>query len=175
MLKIAPFRQVLTAQKCCKKQYRIKIFLLHDENMTKSATHARRANQDKGLTKTAKNNQQKHIFKDCSQRKSVVKNNTESRFSSSVIKNRTHVPNANPHKNIEKTIEKRSHLTWGSLGTLFGSLGAVLGRLGPSSPQDSPKTKPRPLKTHPRQTQDGAENPFRGARGRSCIVFCKDF
>ena len=54
-LKIAPFRQALTAQKCCKKQYRIKIFLLHDENMTKSTTHAPRANHDKGLRKTLQN------------------------------------------------------------------------------------------------------------------------
>ena len=76
-----PFREVPTAQKCCKKQWEIKIFLLHDQNMTKNNTHAQDANHDKGLTKTAKNHKKKHIFKDCSQRKSAVKNNTESRFS----------------------------------------------------------------------------------------------
>ena len=48
------FRQLPTAQKCCKKQYRIKIFVLSDQKCT-------------------------------------------------------HAPNANPHKLVEKTIEKWSH------------------------------------------------------------------
>ena len=103
---MAPFRQVLTAQKCCRKQYRIKIYLLHDENMTKSTTHAPRANHDKGLTKTAKNDPKKHIFKDFLQRKSAVKNNTESRLSPCMIKVCTHSPNANPHKLVEKKHRK---------------------------------------------------------------------
>ena len=56
-----PFREVPTAQKCCKKQWEIKIFLLHDQNMTKNVTHAPRANYDKGLTKTAKNDKKNTI------------------------------------------------------------------------------------------------------------------
>ena len=45
-----------TPPKCGKKQYEIKIFAVRDQHMTKNVTHARRANHDKGLTKTAKNN-----------------------------------------------------------------------------------------------------------------------
>ncbi len=44
-----------TAQNCLKKQYEIKIFLSHDQNMTKNMTNAPNANHDKRLTKTAKN------------------------------------------------------------------------------------------------------------------------
>ena len=46
------FREVPTAQKCCKKSYEIKIFFVRDENMTKKDTHAPDANHDKGLAKT---------------------------------------------------------------------------------------------------------------------------
>ena len=63
-----------TTQKYYKKQYEINIFLLHDQNMTKNNPHAQDAYQDKGLTKNSKNDKQKHIFKDCSQRKNAVKN-----------------------------------------------------------------------------------------------------
>ena len=49
------FEEVPTAPKCCKKQYEIKIFFSHDQHVTKNVPHARRANHDKELTKTAKN------------------------------------------------------------------------------------------------------------------------
>ena len=39
------------------------IFLLHDQNMTKNNTHAQDANHDKGLTKTAKNDQKNTFSK----------------------------------------------------------------------------------------------------------------
>ncbi len=51
--KMTPFREVPTAQKCGKKQYEIKIFVVRDQNMTKQNTHAPDANHDKGLAKTA--------------------------------------------------------------------------------------------------------------------------
>ena len=51
-LKKTPFREVPTAQKCCKKQYEIKIFVVRDQNMTKKDTYAPDANHDKGLAKT---------------------------------------------------------------------------------------------------------------------------
>ena len=50
-----------TAPKCCKKHYEIKIFFSHDQNMTKNVPHARRANHDQELTKTAKKHKQKHF------------------------------------------------------------------------------------------------------------------
>ena len=78
--------------------------------MTKNVTHARRANHDKMLTKTAKKDTNKHIFKDCSQPKSAVKNNTESRFSVSVTKNSTHahklIKTHNSQKELQKSLKR---------------------------------------------------------------------
>ena len=43
-------------------------------------THAPDANHDKGLSKTTKKVEKKHIFEECLRLKSAVKNNTKSRF-----------------------------------------------------------------------------------------------
>ena len=101
-----------TAQKCCKKQYEIKIFVLHDQNMTKNVTHAPRANHDKGLTKTAKNDQKTHFQRLLTAQKCCKKQYRIKIFVLSEQKS-THAPNANPHKLVEKNIEKRNHQTWG--------------------------------------------------------------
>ena len=61
--KKTPIRQRPTAPKCCKKPYEIKIFVLHDQNMTKNMTHAPDANHDEGLTKTAKNDKKNTFSK----------------------------------------------------------------------------------------------------------------
>ena len=50
-------------------------------------THAPDANDEKGLTKTPKNNRKTQIFNKCTRRKNAMKNNAESRFPCSVIKN----------------------------------------------------------------------------------------
>ena len=68
---MAPFRQVPTAQNCCKKQYKIKIFAVRDQNMTKNNTHAQDANHEKGLTKTSKNNK-KNTFSKIAHRAKVL-------------------------------------------------------------------------------------------------------
>ena len=79
--------------------------------MTKNVTHARRANHDKMLTKTAKKDTNKHIFKDCSQPKSAVKNNTESRFSVSVTKNGTHAHKLIKTHNSQRKLQKSLKMT----------------------------------------------------------------
>ena len=112
--KKTPFRRVPTAPKCCKKQYEIKIFVLPDQNMTKNVTHAPRANHDKGLTKTAKKWQKKHLCKECPWLKNAVKNHTKSNFRSSMTRKMHSSNERKPHadqdmkvaKKIEKSIRK---------------------------------------------------------------------
>ncbi len=55
-LKKTPFREVPTAQNCRKKQFEIKILVVHDQNMTKPD-----ANHDRGLAKTIKKNQENNV------------------------------------------------------------------------------------------------------------------
>ena len=81
-LKKTPFREVPTAQKCCKKQYEIKIFVVRDQNMTKKTPTRQMLITIKDLQKQLKKVKQKQFFDSCPRLKNHVKNNTKSRFSS---------------------------------------------------------------------------------------------
>ena len=80
-LKKTPFREVPTAQKCCKKQYEIKIFVVRDQNMTKKTPTRQMLITIKDLQKQLKK-VKKNRFDSCPRLKNLVKNNTKSRFSS---------------------------------------------------------------------------------------------
>ena len=60
-LKKTPFREVPTAQKCCKKQYEIKIFVLHEQNMTKKTPTRQMLITIKDLQKQLKKVKQKTV------------------------------------------------------------------------------------------------------------------
>ena len=161
--KKTPFHRLPTAQKCCKKQYKIKIFVWGDEKVhscPQANQNTKFAKQNQKKTKITpgnrcpqlrnpiKNNRkswfsccmtktwpkitptrkmlitimglQKHLkmtkkthFQKLLTEQKCVENNIESTFSCWMIKKCTHAPNANPHKLVEKTIEKRSHDGWG--------------------------------------------------------------
>ena len=71
---MSPFQQVPKAQKCYKKQYEIKIFVVHNQHMTNTITHTRQMLiTKKGCQKQQKKEKQKHIFEECLQLKSAVK------------------------------------------------------------------------------------------------------
>ena len=91
-----------------KTLHEIKIFVVHDHNITKTNTHAPDAHHHKELTKTAQKGIQKHPFDVCPRLKNLAKNNKESRFSCCMIKQCTHLPNANPLKLVQTNIEKWS-------------------------------------------------------------------
>ena len=61
-LQIPPFRQVPRAQKCLKNNTESRFSSCITKNMTKSATHAPRANHDKRITKTLNNVRKKNTF-----------------------------------------------------------------------------------------------------------------
>ncbi len=86
----------------------MKIFVVCDHNMTKTNTHAPDADQHKELTKTSLNGIKKHPLDVCPRLKNPAKKNEESGFSCGVIKQCTHVPNANPLKLVQTNIEKWS-------------------------------------------------------------------
>ena len=79
------FRQLPTAQKSCKKQYEIKIFVVRDQNMTKKTPTRQMLITIKDLQKQLKK-VNKNRFDSCPRLKNLVKNNTKSRFSSCVTK-----------------------------------------------------------------------------------------
>ena len=96
-----------TAQNCCKKQYEIKIFLSHDQNMTKNMTHAPDANHDKRLTKTAKNATKNSLFPRMPTAPKCCKKQYEIKIfllhDQNMTKNVTHAPRANHDKGLTKT------------------------------------------------------------------------
>ncbi len=84
--KKTPFRRIPTAQNCCKTQYNNKIFLSHNENITKNMSNAPDADYHKRLTKATKKDNKKQRLHGCPRLQSAVKNNMESRFSSCMTK-----------------------------------------------------------------------------------------
>ena len=76
-LKKTPFREVPTAQKCCKKQYEIKIFVVRDQNMTKKTPTRQMLITKKDLQKQLKKVKQKQCIDSCPRLKNIVKKQYE--------------------------------------------------------------------------------------------------
>ena len=75
------FRQLPTAQKSCKKQYEIKIFVVRDQNMTKKTTTRQMLITIKDLQNQLKKVKKNNVSTAAPGSKMFVKNNTESRVS----------------------------------------------------------------------------------------------
>ena len=105
------FRQLPTAEKSCKKQYEINIFVVRDQNMTTKTPTRQMLITIKDLQK-----QLKKVRKTFRQLPTAQKSG-EKQYEIKIFvvsDQKIHsCANANPHKLVEKTIEKWSHVVWG--------------------------------------------------------------
>ena len=85
-LKMTPFRKVPTAQKCCKKQYEIKIFVLSDWKSIHASNTSHMLAKTKKTHKKQKKVSKRNRFNLCPRLQNAVKNNRKSRFSSCMTK-----------------------------------------------------------------------------------------